>query len=535
MPWIPPWCFFLYCLDCPGTSFSRAVTLEQLTKKVLFYFQKLSSVPVTQIAATLLGLMLPILRSSLHRTGLRRSLATGSSADLEAATKTWQKGLKLAEQNDPAALCDVGWGYHQGTNPLNTKSIDTAIDYYMKSATLGYSPAASLLADIHYYDTEDRKDWEVARKYLDECVALTSDDEPGDAYLRAKSLQKLGMIECRGGGGDDGMDEQQEQHHAGEKNRDKGMELFRDSLELCEKHLGGGWAFLLSHDPPGLFDQLENEQKLLGNDEVLGRVMCDLVNVDQETAKTTGEGGESDTQAASSSNVAQSQLLYYTRNLRAMETSKDFVLKMQEDMLDTFPNGSEGGAWGITYFASSLRVFMEPVVQNAVSRGWNGGVPKVVVLGSALGNAVAWPSMAFGFRGVGLDVLSSCTEAATELYEEAVEAIAKKNEMLTKYGQDSSGSSAGDVRFDTIDVVENDAVVRKECMDANVVWLNDYSWSVKEQREVERTTMESLPSGSVLVLYRPPHHAPANPNAVTKVLVATSWNPTLEMCIVLKE
>ena len=313
------------------------------------------------------------------------------------------------------------------------------------------------------------------------------------------------------------------------------MELFRDSLELCEKHLGGGWAFLLSHDPPGLFDQLENEQKLLGNDEVLGRVMCDLVNVDQETAKTSGEGGESGKQAASSSSVAQSQLLYYTRNLRAMETSKDFVLRMQEDMLDTFPNGSEGGTWGITYFASSLRVFMEPVVQNAVSRGWNGGVPKVVVLGSALGNAVAWPSMAFGFRGVGLDVLSSCTEAATELYEEAVEAIAKKNEMLTKYGQDSSGSSAGDVRFDTIDVVENDAVVRKECMDANVVWLNDYSWSMEEQRKVERTTMESLPSGSVLVLYRPPHHVPSNPNAVTKVLVATSWNPTLEICIVLKE
>jgi hypothetical protein len=176
---------------------------------------------------------------------------------------------------------------------------------------------------------------------------------------------------------------------------------------------------------------------------------------------------------------------------------------------------------------------MEPVVQNAVSRGWGGGVPKVVGLGSALGNTVAWPSMAFGFRGVGLDILPSCTGAAKELYEEAVEAISRKNEMLTKYGNES-GSSAGTVRFETVDVVENSAVVQKECADANVVWLNDYSWSVDGQKEVERAAMESLPSGSVLVLYRPPHYIPSS-NAVTKVLVATSWNPTLEMHVVLKE
>ena len=456
-------------------------------------------------------------RSLLSSTTFQRCLTTtttdvSSSAstatttppsEIEQATLTWNKGMKLAKQNDPAALCDVGWGFHQGANPEQVKSIDTAIDYYLKSATLGYSPAASLLADIHYFDHDDRKDWSLAEKYLQEVIELTSSTHEGDAYLLAKALQKLGMIACRGDHPD----------------RQGGVNYFRKSLDLCSQHLGGSWAFLLSHDPPGLFEQLQNEEKLLGNEEVLGRLMSSLVSV--------GQGESSD-------GSSLSQLQYYTRALRNMENNTEWVLKFQEDCLDTFPNSSTGGEWGVTYFQSSIRIFMEPVVQNAVARG-HGGVgeyPKIVGIGSALGNAVAWPALSFGFRGIGFDVVDSCTQGAVELYTEAAEAIDRKNAVL---GNALGGSAAGAVTFETMNVVENAQRIQEECSDANVVWLNDYAWSKDAQIENEENVMSSLPSGSVAVMYRPPHRPPSNSEAVKKIAVATSWNPMLDMHIVLKE
>ena len=44
--------------------------------------------------------------------------------------------------------------------------------------------------------------------------------------------------------------------------------------------------------------------------------------------------------------------------------------------------------------------------------------PKVVVLGSALGSACVWPTLAFGFKSVGFEMLPSCVEASRTLYEE---------------------------------------------------------------------------------------------------------------------
>ena len=73
-------------------------------------------------------------------------------------------------------------------------------------------------------------------------------------------------------------------------------------------------------------------------------------------------------------------------------------------------------------------------MQRAVSQG-RGGVPKVVCIGSGLGNLVAWPAIAFGFRGVGFDILRSCTKKAGELYSTAVDVITKKHELLQKYKQ----------------------------------------------------------------------------------------------------
>lgn len=75
---------------------------------------------------------------------------------------------------------------------------------------------------------------------------------------------------------------------------------------------------------------------------------------------------------------------------------------------------------------------MEPIYQRAVSTG-RGGVPKIISLGSGLGNIVTWSALAFGFRGVGLDILPCCTKGATKLYTTAVEAIERKQELLGKY------------------------------------------------------------------------------------------------------
>jgi tetratricopeptide (TPR) repeat protein len=448
---------------------------------------------------------------------LRRLLSTSTRSPLEEATAQWNKGLKLAEQNDPAALCDIGWGYHQGTNPQHLQSLDTAMEYYVKSATLGYSPAASLLADIHYYEHDNKKDWGLAQKYLQEVIALTDPEEAGDAYVLAKSLQKKGMIECHG------IDHDGVGEHIG-PDRGQGMNTFQQALDICSTHLNGSYPFLLAHDPPGLFEQLEHEQKLLSNEEVLGRVMSELVSVSQ------GESGDGS---------ALSQLQYYTRDLRVLENNPEWVLKLTENVLDTFPATDGGGDWGVTYFASSLRIFMEPVVQHCVSRGHgpHGQVPKMVGLGSALGNTVVWPALAFGFRGICFDILSSCTEGASELYHKAADAIARKNTVLKEYKGDDEhgggGSEVGAVTFETLDVVQEVDRVAEECKDANVVWINDFSWPVEAQQIIEQTAYNNMPSNSVMVLYRAPHVA-TNEKTMTKINVATSWNPNLEMHVVLK-
>lgn len=93
---------------------------------------------------------------------------------------------------------------------------------------------------------------------------------------------------------------------------------------------------------------------------------------------------------------------------------------------------------------------MEPIVQRAVSTG-RGGVPKVVSIGSGLANIVSWSAIAFGFRGVGFDVLPCCTKGAEVLHNTAVEVITRKQAILEKYkeskllaGQDMlTGAGAG--------------------------------------------------------------------------------------------
>jgi hypothetical protein len=437
----------------------------------------------------------------------------------------WKKNLQLASAGNVGALCEVGWAHHQGLTPDSHKSLDKAIDYYNRSMEQGYAPAASLLGDIHYYDHDERKDWTLATKYLHKVIACTSPEEQNDAYVRSKALQKLGLIASRG------VSQGKDPQHLQTPDRERGLEHFKEALSLCKTHFNCSWAFLLAHDPPGLWEQLENEESLLGNAEVLGRVMSNLVS--------TGQGGSGD-------GSALSQLQYYTRALRKMENDTDWVAQWQLEVLELFPVTSEGGDWGVTYFTSFLRIFMEPIVQQVVSTG-RGGVPKVVSLGSGLGNIVSWPALAFGFRGVGLDVLPVCTKGATELYTTAVEAIRLKNDILHQFkdskilvGQQlpdagNSDVTIGKVIFDTVDVVVDTARVEKECADANVVWISDQSWPVEAQRAIEATAFASMPSRTIMVLYRPPHYPPENNKLVKAIPVATSWSPNLDMYIVYKE
>ena len=129
--------------------------------------------------------------------------------------------------------------------------------------------------------------------------------------------------------------------------------------------------------------------------------------------------------------IATRQLLLpYTLALREKEANDaEWLLLQQEDALDVFPDSFDSGAWGVTYFHSYFHIFLHPTIQNSLRsllanhNGGAGGLgeqielhkrppPKVVVLGSALGSACVWPTLAFGFKSIGFEMLPSCVEAS---------------------------------------------------------------------------------------------------------------------------
>jgi hypothetical protein len=141
-----------------------------------------------------------------------------------------------------------------------------------------------LLADLYYYGHDHKRDPEEAatwlRRVVDQTadIGITGDDgavgggtgagEPtapdvGDAYVRAKALQKLGILIWRGEAGEEGGKHTHPLQAA--------RSLFEESIGLCQQHLSGGWAFLLSHDPPGLWENLAEEAKILKDGESLVR------------------------------------------------------------------------------------------------------------------------------------------------------------------------------------------------------------------------------------------------------------------------
>ena len=111
------------------------------------------------------------------------------------------------------------------------------------SARSGYSPAAGLLGDIYYYgEGEIEKNDGKAKEWLKKVLEMTKEEEPEDAYLRGKGTQKLGVLAHRNG------------------EVDEARSKFNQSTALMRKHLNGNWAFILPHDPPGLWEFLSKEQ-----------------------------------------------------------------------------------------------------------------------------------------------------------------------------------------------------------------------------------------------------------------------------------
>jgi hypothetical protein len=247
---------------------------------------------------------------------------------------SWAAQVKAADSGDPRAQCDCGWAHHTGAVPgaQGVRDLRAAIELYELSAWQGYSPAASLLADLYFYGSEPATagevdlcsvpvNWTKARKWLRQVVQLTDASQPADAYVRAKALQRLGIIECK-------------TESYGNSEHTRSQELFKESLALCTEHLGGNWAFLLSHDPPGLWEHLEEESQLL---ERLGQY--------------------------------QPLLRRYTHAVRDTESSdSSWNLALQTEALDLTDHldFSELGAWGVTFLPGFLRIFQHDAVRQAM-------------------------------------------------------------------------------------------------------------------------------------------------------------------------
>lgn len=93
----------------------------------------------------------------------------------------------------------------------------------------------------------------------------------------------------------------------------------------------------------------------------------------------------------------------------------------------------------------------------------------------------------------------------------------------------------GKAIFDTVDVLKDTLRVQEECKEANIIWLNDFAWTHDEQHIIEATAQAGMSSGSLLILYRPPHYPPDNKQLMKSIPVATSWSPNMEMYIIYKE
>ncbi len=347
-----------------------------------------------------------------------------------------------AQRGSPSAQCDVGWAYHQGSAEAGRKDISIAAEWYQKAALQGYSPAASLLADLHYFGIDQPQNHEEAQKWLSTVVQMTDKNEMGDAYVRAKALQKLGILSWRKKNWKNNSGLPQCETLTGKETAEM---FFSQSIELCQRHLKGGWAFLLSHDPPNLWENLEKESLLLTQ-------MNEMDNVSNRFDLSF---------------PSWRCALEYTKSLRTKENETEWLLELQLQTLQYFPSCLDAGAWGVTYFQSFYSIFGHPNIRAlACPFPVPPFPPKIVVLGSALGSACVWPALLFGCRAVGFEVLPCCIE---------------ESRRLAAMTMSDSGSPLM-IKFESVDVIAEQARVKSELRDANIVWVNDFSWPIPDQK-----------------------------------------------------
>ena len=404
---------------------------------------------------------------------------------------SYEKAQAKAIGGDPISMTDVGWLWHQGKVPLEAVNtfeaadIPRAIKAYEKAAALKYSPASSLLADLYFYGKEISSDRDAAKKWLNNVLDCTLLDEPSDAYIRGKALRQLAVLSRLSG------------------DVKTSLARFNESVDLVSKHLNGNWAFILPHDPPGLWEMLSREQATLEDSQLLARNLSGF-------AVAEGRGREEDELRTA---VA---LRSYTNALRNMEAhDKSFAISLWSESLDRFPSDYEQGSWGVTYLESFMRVYGHPMLQKSLCGVINEGrKPTVSVLGSALGNTAVWPSLAFGFKSTGHEALDCCAT--------------KSNELL----QNLKGR-AGDEARSNVTLIHGDAF-DADLEGSDIIWSNDFQWGEEAQREVEAKAFEALSPGRCLVLYRRPKDDGLNWSERVVTRASVSWDPELPVFILLK-
>jgi len=425
----------------------------------------------------------------------------------------WQTTLALAEKGDASALCDVGWAKHKGLVPSSSsfgemevggddKAVTEAVFCYKQSAALGYAPASSLLGDLYFYGQEKPRDLVEAKRHLEKVLEDTKEDEGEDAYVRVRALRKLGSIAMWGGDCD--------------SDSVSARDSFSRALSSCRTHLGGNFAFMLSHDPPAAFySHLEAEMNITDDPKDLGGKLSGFA---------TAKGWEPKLEDFVT-------LRAFTRRLRDTEKSDDdFALNyfQEAEGLRRFQSSGEC-EWGITFLPSLFRVYGHPLLQKLLKEKAeknasedNNEPPALLVLGSALGNCAVWPALAFGFKATGFDILESCVQ--------------KTNAIIGSLKGKGAETLKDLTRFEVANVISDSDKVSREMKAASVVWSNDHEWGQAAQRKIEEMAFENMTEGSCLVLYRPPLtlHELGWKNGVQIPDIAVSWNPKLTMYLLLK-
>jgi len=410
--------------------------------------------------------------------------------------------VAAAEQTrDPSALTDVGFAHHAGTVPSPDGAegatlppdVDAAVRLYGAAAAQGYAPASSLLADVHYYGAPPTHPVAHARAapHLRDVLTHTSEGEPDDAYARVRALRKLGAI-----------------HRPSDAAASRAA--FAAGLDTCQAHLGGHFAFLLQHDPVGLWEHLEAERLILDDVPEMIRKLSPFVS---------GRAGLARLEAEAALLAAAVTLRSYTNALRDTENGdRAWILRLTDESLARFPVSSDAASWGVTYLQSFMKIMGAPPVQKALAAC--PGVPHVVSLGSALGSSIVWPAAAFGFTGVGFDALSAAVEKSTALV----------GDLAGKGGEAVQGA----VEFRTGDVLEAEAGVEEEIRKADIVWLNDFSWGQDSNQAVEQLCFQSMKRGAMLVLYRSPADKSLQWEIGGVVRVPLSWHPSSNVVLLRK-